>query len=396
VVVKFHLYGPSPREIFHQPIFHAFEAGRGSVQVFFVISGYVLSVRVLKMIRNQQGLQVLNSLASATFRRYLRLYAPTAFATLVTALALQLGLFYKQEIIQPTLYRQLSDWMSDTIWVSDPFHDITGWWIENGFKTKYAFQLWTIPLEFRGSMVLFLLLLASCKLTTRGRMALCWIAITCSFRWQVHYVACFLGGMFIADLSMSFPPEKAQDRLRLPRHQIGSDTTPDDRRAKWNAIGRKSGFIFTFIMGLFFLSVPLDPYNSPWPIRYVGDLTPSAFPPFSAEYFWLSIGAMLLVLSLEYSPLVLQVPLRWNVSLYLGEISFGIYTMHVLCNWVVWESYLSRWKEESLGDSFWADTLAASLMFLVVFVAADYFTRVDAQIVAFGRWLQVKLFVKWE
>lgn len=395
VVVKFHLFGFSQREIFHQPILHAFEAGRGSVEVFFVISGYVLSVRVLKMIRNQQAVQLLNSLASATFRRFLRLYVPTAFATLLVALSLQVGLCHIPELLKPTLYEQLSDWMMDTIWASDPFHDIVGWWLDNGYRTKYAFQLWTIPLEFRGSMAFFLFLLGSCKLSTRGRMILCWIIIVCCYRWQVHYLACFLAGMFIADFSLSFPPDQPEGWLRLPQHQMDTDVISNGRREKWIAIARRSGFIFMFLMGLFFLSIPADAgINGPWPFQYVSRLTPSYYREPVNEYFWLSIGAILLVLSLEYSP-TLQVPLRWNFSLYLGEISFGIYAIHILCNWIVYEPHLKTWKGNSLGDSIWADWFVASIMYFIIFVAADYFTRVDTQIVAFGRWLQMKLFVKW-
>ncbi|KEF62169.1 uncharacterized protein A1O9_00141 [Exophiala aquamarina CBS 119918] len=396
VVVKFHLFNFSQREIFHQPILHAFEAGRGSVEVFFVISGYVLSVRVLKMIRNQQAAPLLNGLASATFRRFLRLYVPTAFATLLVALALQVGLVHIDKLWKPTLYEQLADWMSDTIYASDPFHDVLGWWINQGYRTKYAYQLWTIPLEFRGSMALFLFLLGSCKLTTRGRMVLSWIVIVCCYRWQAHYVACFLAGMCIADVSISFPPEQPEGWLQLPQHQMDTNAALHGRREKWIGLARKGGLIFMFIMGLFFLSVPADTgTNGPWPFQYVSMLTPSYYGGDVKEYFWLSIGAILLVLSLEYSP-TLQVPLRWSFSLYLGEISFGIYAIHILCNWILYEPYLKPWQADSLGDSIWADWLVASIMYFVVFVAADYFTRVDTQIVTLGRWLQNRLFVQWE
>lgn len=396
VVVKFHLFGFSQREIFHQPILHAFEAGRGSVEVFFVISGYVLSVRMLKMIRNQEAAPLLGSLASATFRRWLRLYIPTAFATLLVAFALQLGWFKNDSIWKPTLYEQLSDWMNDTIWASDPFHDVLGWWVNNGYRTQYLFHMWTIPLEFRGSMALFLFLLGSCKLTTRGRMVLCWILIIFCYRWQVVYIACFLAGMFIADLSISFPPDESEGWLQLPQHQIDTVVMLHGPRQKWLRIARKCGFIFMVLMGLFFLSVPDDTgVNGPFPFQYVSKLTPSYYVKLSDEYFWLSIGAILLVLGLEYSP-ILQAPLRWSFSLYLGEISFGIYAIHVLLNGMIYQPHLKPWKEAQLGDSIWADWFVGTIMYLAIFIGGDYFTRVDTMIVAFGRWLQTKFFVKWE
>lgn len=46
-------------------------AGRGMVDLFFEISGYVLSYRLLISMRNRSPSHLLDILASATFRRYL-------------------------------------------------------------------------------------------------------------------------------------------------------------------------------------------------------------------------------------------------------------------------------------------------------------------------------------
>lgn len=271
VVVKFHLYGGfSHRPAFRLPIIHAFEAGRGSVEVFFVISGYVLSVRMLKMIRARQSSQLLGSLASGTFRRWLRLYVPTAFATLLAALALQLGWYKSDELWRPTLFQQLWHWVNDTIYASDPFHDVTGWWADPVFRTQYLFQMWTIPIEFRGSMALYLFVLASCKLSTRGRMIACWLVIIACYRWQVVYISCFLAGLFIADLSISFPSNPSKSCLALPQHELETEMAPGGRRRRhlerWAPVARQCGFICMFILGLFFLSVPADTgINGPFP-----------------------------------------------------------------------------------------------------------------------------------
>ncbi|KAK5049500.1 hypothetical protein LTR84_004429 [Exophiala bonariae] len=397
VVVKFHVHeGFSHREFFHFPIIHAFEAGRGSVVIFFVISGYVLSVRMLKMIRARNSAQLLGSLASATFRRWLRLYAPTAFATLLLALAMQMGWSSHEELRQPTLYQQLSHWVMDTIYASDPFHNIMGWWVDPVYRTEYLFQMWTIPIEFRGSMALFLFVLACCKLSTRGRMIACWMLIIACYRWQVVYVACFLAGLFIADISLSYPPDQLQKLLQLPQNQLDADVTPPGRRWQWRTIAHQSGFILMFIMGLFLLSIPEDTgINGPFPFQYISRLTPSYYVKLADEYFWLSIGAILLVLALEYSP-ILQAPLKWSFSLYLGEISFGIYATHVLMKYTIYENWLRPWQQNHLGDSIWADCLVGTIIFLFIFASGDYFTRVDTRIVAFGRWLQSKTFEEWE
>jgi len=58
------------------PIIRVVHAGRLMVVIFFTISGYVLSYRSLQLARLGKNTEVLNSLASSVFRRWLRLHLP--------------------------------------------------------------------------------------------------------------------------------------------------------------------------------------------------------------------------------------------------------------------------------------------------------------------------------
>ena len=61
---------------------HFFSGGHFAVAIFFVISGYVLSVKSLGSIQKSQHIVSADSIGSALFRRWLRLYIPVIGFTL--------------------------------------------------------------------------------------------------------------------------------------------------------------------------------------------------------------------------------------------------------------------------------------------------------------------------
>lgn len=384
------MYGPPAAGIFSLPIIRLYASGAGMVDLFFVISGYVLSVKMLQYMRQRQAARLLDCLASSTFRRYLRLYIPTALASFVTAMMTYLG-WCQSALRKDTLLKQVSHWAEDAAYSSDPFIYVAGWWYPKVYRTIYLDQMWTIPVEFRGSIILFAVLIACAKLSTRSRMLFCWMLILLAYFWQSLYVACFLGGMFIADLSMSWSPLQAPKEIKLPQIEAELDTNLQ----RGLCIAKQTGFYVVFLVGLVLLSQPQDITGDvPFPYQYLIPLIPPGYEG-GAEHFWLSIGSILTVGALEYLPL-LQRPLKWNFSLYLGELSFGIYAMHNTMAWVLYFGWLAPWKALAYPDSRWPYIPITVFMCLVVLWTADYFTRADKKIVSFGRWLQRSLFQKWE
>lgn len=362
------------------------------VDVFFVISGYVLAFRMLKMMRKQDAGQLLQTLASSTFRRYLRLYVPTAIASFIAMIFVWLGWIGSSPKLD-TFPLQLLDWVVDTRYSSNPFADIKGWWYPDVFRTKYLDQMWTIPVEFRGSIVLFAFCAASCKMSVKGRMMLTWAVVAACFVWNALYVALFLLGMFVAELSMDCHEQR--QTIQLPQTREGELPA---RRRLLGSIALKVGLVLTFIFSLFLLSQPGDlGRNGPFPWQYLSQLVPTwyAGPGFPQEHFWLAIGAFLLVLVLEFSP-ALQVPLRWKFSLYLGDLSFGIYAMHNTVNWALFQNVLEPYRQVHMGESGWDYVPGVVITGVVVLWVSDYFERIDKKVVEFGRWLQERTFEKWE
>lgn len=68
---------------FQLPLVRVVHSGRFMVVIFFVISGYVLSYRSLKLAREGKHEQLLDSLGSSVFRRWIRLHFPVIASTFI-------------------------------------------------------------------------------------------------------------------------------------------------------------------------------------------------------------------------------------------------------------------------------------------------------------------------
>lgn len=100
----------------------------------------------------------------------------------------------------------------------------------------------------------------------------------------------------------------------------------------------------------------------------------------------------MLVCALDCYP-VLQKPLNWNVSRYLGDISFGVYVMHYMMEGALWVHVLDPLRVSLVGWNGWGSIPFFVAMYVAVLWAADLFIKIDDRVVNFARLIEKKVFV---
>lgn len=102
------------------------------------MSGYVLSYRSLQLIHLGDHVKLGESIASALFRRWLRLFIPVACVTFIYMASLHLGVVTEVERL-PTFREELWRWYKE-------FRDYSFVFDTSGrIGTTYSFHIWSIP-----------------------------------------------------------------------------------------------------------------------------------------------------------------------------------------------------------------------------------------------------------
>lgn len=155
-------YGSSNYELFKLPFLRFLYTGASQVAIFFVVSGYALSYKPVKQMRNGEREGLLTTLSSSVFRRAIRLYLPCVASTLLVILWVRLGLY---EITRDfasndkllTGRREHHPWRYDTLWKQLSVWVVKMWSFFNPFDFNMKIgdgaldidgHLWTIPVEF--------------------------------------------------------------------------------------------------------------------------------------------------------------------------------------------------------------------------------------------------------
>lgn len=383
--------------ILHLPIIHLLVSGHIMVAIFFVLSGYVLSYKPLKLIRSRSWDQVFTTLASSTFRRGIRLYLPSIVGIFLVFLAVRMGVYNyshmvinKGQTIQGTneqhppvmksLRNQSWDWYLTVVQLVDP-------WNWDLYYNYYNPHLWTIPVEFRCSIVLFVTILATSRLVSAVRMGLVACLIWFCMRWGRWDVVHFLFGMIMAELDLKNgtwerQPEKttSSNTSKLPKFRIS-------RRKLWISI---------FIFGLYLGSSPNTGYKWTPFYMWIAKLTPKTYP--EPHRFPQTLGAALIVFSINRSKDI-QKLFTNPLSQYLGKISFAFYIVHgPILHSLGYSIMPSIWNVVGKESDFqyclgffigWLICLPVSLW------AGDvYWRAVDIPSTKFARWIEDKLVSK--
>ncbi|KAH7376112.1 acyltransferase family-domain-containing protein [Plectosphaerella cucumerina] len=387
-------YGSAPtnNHILKLPIIRLFYQGPPAVCLFFVISGYALSYKPLKLIRSSQLDGFATTMSSMTFRRIIRLYLPTMISTFMILVLLRLGVYewtrsfandrnYMRNVVEShpdrleTFSKQFYHWA----WSMFNFVHVFGWQRYGG-STVYDVHLWTIPVEFRCSMYLFVTLLGVARLRTGVRFFVMFIIMAFTYRNSRWELLLFYFGMIIAELDLIRGAHIPH--LALP---VAEKTT---RRSKLPGVA----WALVSILSLYLMSQPdVRAAETPgW--KYLTSFIPKWWTEEQYRY-WQSVGAIMFVVCVSHSP-------NWQKFFnlpsiqYLGKISYAIYLMHGPVTHTV--GYMIEQRAYALTgvQGYWYNLgfILGSLGVIPTVVwAADVFWRLfDTPTVTFARWLETK------
>ncbi len=377
------------------PFLRVIFSARPMVHIFLIISGFVLSYKPLKQIHSQQYSALANTLSSSVFRRALRLFLPS----FVTLFMMSLSLFYG--FSDDRYAERFVDLSSQLHHVWDTCLRLLGSsWALNDIsypQPLYNPALWTIPVEFSQSLLLFVTLLGLSRCLANVRLLLvAFITAFCFYSGQLYTVE-FLGGMFIAEITLlqnrSLSPPTSSPTI-LPtlaltekpgNAECGSTIKQKLIQAFWLA---------NVISGLFIASWTNNHVDEVWGLRFLNAHTPE---PYEGQKAWFCFGAFQIVAACTQLR-CLQRIFTTQIAQYLGNISYALYLMHNLCLSAMEPRFSPIIAHFFSKASFWGrhfTWVAGLTVYLpVVICAADLFWRaVDTPTVKFARWFEVKCMV---
>lgn len=282
-----------------------FTGGHLAVAIFFVISGYVLAASPLRSIHSGDKSKLLDSISSALFRRWCRLFLPVAATTFIWMTSWHVFGVRSVHGAERTYLDELWKWYAD-------FKNYSFVFTGNHFNV-YNFHVWSIALEFRGSIVVYSLLLAIQRCTTNRRLmmeaALAWYFMYVVDGW---YCSLFVAGVLLCDIDML----AAQDALPAIFKHLKA--TP-----KWT-------FWLLLLLGLYLGGVPSANADIEWLRNQFGWRMLSYFKPqavLDVRFYFRSIAAVLTMIAIPRISCLRHV-FESGFCQYLGRISYGFYLVH--------------------------------------------------------------------
>ena len=365
-----------------------FNGGHFAVAAFFVISGYVLSAKPISLIHAGEQAKLADNLSSALFRRWLRLFIPIisttfVFMTIVHALDLQ------TDGIKPhtTYSGAMWAWYTEIKNFTFIFNSGSVPWL------SYNFHLWSIPVEFKGSIVIYTSLLAFSRCGRNARLC-CQAGLIFYFLYIVDgwYCALFAAGMMLNDL------EQLAAKDELP--SFFAQFRPH----------KKLIFYTMFASAVYLGGCPGHNdqveelrKNPGW--YWLSFLKPQAV--FDPKWFFLFWAAVFLVASTPHIHWLKRF-FETRFCQYLGRVSFSLYLVHGPVLWTLGDRLYAAvgWPKDSRTKNIpdWVDIfilpktgpMGLEISFLlphlillpVTFYVAEVVTRaLDEPSVRFPQWL---------
>ena len=295
-----------------------FISGGTAVCLFFVLSGYVLTQKSLRWLREgfPANLQVCPAVASSLFRRGLRLYLPPVLLTFCEMLATRCGVSPPLNFMfipEPTLLAQFVDWLGEINRFVNPVYNFPSAVQGSAIGMKYDPVVWTLPLEYYGSLLCYMFLFVFVwieKVWLRmGLLIFFSGSLLLMGSWNFF---CFLAGMSIADFHLI---QEENDQKPSIKHGV-----------VWTILFA----IAFYVAGLPSLWSPIARMQPMPGFETLHALTPMNLSMEDPSRFWWSISGVLLLLAISQLPRLKKL-FETNFCQYMGKIAFSLYLMHEFC-----------------------------------------------------------------
>ncbi|KAM3417228.1 hypothetical protein BST61_g5487 [Cercospora zeina] len=397
----------------HQlPILCLLVRGRAMVTLFFAISGYVLSYSFLSATRTHdaESLRRWTRLSSLTLRRWMRLFLPATISMLIVMFAAFTGAFDAGREFQKS-----SEWLTGS-WEQHPprratfdaqFADFEWMWWD--WQTPFQWRLyyswydphtWTIPVEFRGSIVLFVLLLGSAGLKQSWRTVVFAFATVFCFASKRWDSAAFTSGALVADLHLwqmsASAMAEMDEKTSLPRWRRGKVSGIFTRKIEKHLCTALKTILF--VAALWILSFPDDEAWITPGFSWLNYMTPRAYDgrELRPYMFWHAFAASFILWSVQRLHYV-QTFFCLPIPQYLGKISYAFYLVHgPLLHGVGFALQPQIFEGLGAADSItkWVGGLVLgwmTMLTLSIVVAHMFWKVVDVPLVKLAKWVERKL-----
>ena len=211
------------------PIIQFLYAGT-TAQVFFCVAGYLMTLQLVQLFdKHDQPTRskAFLNISGALFRRVFRLYLPTFAITLITAHYIYFGLYERNRssYAQRDKYfpgpwtepmpEQYSSYMAQMDnWARDMWGLLNFW--AKSYRPQHDVHLWSILVEMQGSLVLYLVLMATAQCEKHVRLfAMCLMTVVTLF-WDHGEAWMYTSGAVVALIDLLLTEREQEKKLSLP------------------------------------------------------------------------------------------------------------------------------------------------------------------------------------
>ncbi|KAJ4153161.1 hypothetical protein LMH87_009663 [Akanthomyces muscarius] len=362
------------------PFVRVIFCGLPMVHIFFVISGFALSYKPLRLMRARKYHELHEALASSIFRRGFRLFLPVMASTLFVMTVCYVGI---TSGALPTLAENIWDWWKAIGQITDSWSWDVLWY------PRYDVHLWTIGIEFSHSMLLFVILMGTSRMRTPLRLGFLFVFVYYCMRYGRWGPAEFTAGMIIAEFTLIQNEKNAM---------VEGPLLPRSNSASVKRIILVIFLLVNLMFALFVAGWPNGDVTVQTGFSFLYRNTPDPFWSIGGNVLifpWYALGAVQIVMAAhQIQPI--QNLFVTPIAQYLGDISFSLYLMHGPMQGILeWRILPTAWAlvDGTKTAGMWQTTIAWAIGFAMLapftLWISDIFWRfVDVPSVRFARWLE--------